>query len=535
MEAKLKRAVLRATRPKPTIEQPDGYDPGTWTENRLLFVGGEFLRDPVVMERLIPRRGKDESDVAYQERVERAFYVPFPAKVIARLIGGVMSDPPSAQVERLGGIVPDWYETWFENVSKPGATGGRRSLALYAAEALSDLMVTGRCWTLCDLPRPAVARPVSLADQERRGDREAYLCMVRPESVINWEKDRDGNLLWARTLCEEIPQLDPFGAREIVVERYTTYLPDSWLVHEFRRKTTDQQVSDDADASLVDGGTHTFGRVQLRQTLCPPGLYAMGKIGGLARALLNKICALSMSEIKNLLPELYEFSGPERSRSADARVSEVQKDPKRSVNQKRGPGYAQVRGHEDRAEYVAPPTSGYEFVQQTIRDLIGWIHDVVEVMAASNEARGAALRRSAESKAVDTSKEHIVQYAIGNVLRDHLLDVLETVAVGRGDKGLTWTVKGMEDFADVDPAGEINEATLLASIPWNSPTFEAAWRLRKIRNLMGEEATLEFMEKVQGELEARQAHQDEVETERRDQQINPPAPDPAKPEAERAA
>jgi hypothetical protein len=252
---------------------------------------------------------------------------------------------------------------------------------------------------------------------------------------------------------------------------------------------------------MVAAGVHTFGRVPLERFELPDGLWAMAKLEGPAREHLNKRCALSWGEIQTLLPELYEFLGPEEGGIMP--ISENQENSARALSQTRGQGYVQVRGAADKAEFIGPDSAPFTHVMKSCDNVRDEMHRITHQMALSVDNSAAALGRSGDSKAQDKAATGVILTAVGILVRLHAEAILNLVSLARGDSELIgiWSASGMEKFDGVQVSDAIKEAIDIDLLGIESPTFRRLHRFSVCRLILGDDATVDDLDSIKEELE----------------------------------
>lgn len=487
------------------------YRTTTWRRCRAFYKGGSaLLEDSAVLQDVFPKHLVERSDV-YQERCRRAFYLNYCAPIVDWYIAGLASDPVRLGVEDEEGETQeglaelkapdDYWDEFFEDVSKPG--GETCTFQNHMLEQLRTALQCRRVWTLVDLPEmrdPDAPPAMNLAEQEKRGELDAYLVHVEPEEVIDWEADDSGELNWAIRWTRETPRADWRASRTEIVERFMVYDRETWERYEIRYPTRDKKPDAEAPVFLVARGAHSFPRVPLVPFVLPEGLWAMGKLESPARAHFNKRNALDWAEHKSLLPLLYEFLGPEDM--AGSTDSGAAGDPDRAVTQARGPGFVQIRNATDKAEYVGPDPGPFATALASTHDLRDEMHRVTHQMALAVNNTGASIGRSAESKGQDKEDRTVVLEEFGRILRSFALRIVDTVGQGRGDPPIDWQAEGWEAF-DMDTLGDvITNAVNLAVVEIPSPTFKRLHAKDLAIKVLGDKATPEVVEKIDEELEA---------------------------------
>lgn len=490
------------------------YDADYWKRCRVLYKGGaSLLEDKDTLKKIMPQHSKEEHDV-YEERLSRAFYIPYCGSIIDKIASELTGKPltltlgdlteaedaDSKEKAKADSDPDGFYEEFFTDCSRPG--GAKLSINQLAREQILTAMQTGRAWTLVDLPPAPEGGYKNKEEQEQAGALDAYACAVEPEAVIDWEQAESGEMKWA-IVMETINQREGLvGDRDKVTLRFRYYLPDSWAVYEitYSLKKKPNGPDDRDQVKLVGSGSHSFGQVPLLPLQLPAGLWAMSKLEAIARAHMNQRNALSWGQLKALFPVPVLYAGPPNP------LNEVSEDQNRAL-QPHGPGYMVIlsggaKDHPgDKLEYFSPDSAPYKMAAEDLNVIRDEMHRVLHAMAQSVDNSGAALKRSAESKSIDAQSASAVLKALGVILREHFTEALETVAAGRKDKGLEFTLKGMDIFDDVSLTELVTDAVALEAVNIPSATFQKRFKLKIAKVALGAEATDEEMNMIEDELE----------------------------------
>ncbi len=483
-----------------------------WTECRALYAGGaRLLRDEAVMNRLFPKNGTGEAQDLYQMRKDRAFFLSYPGEIIDHLLAGLAQDPLrlSAGQDDHGEErpLPEWWDEFAEDVSPPG--GQRQSMHAFGVDCLREMFITQSAWILVDLPsRDPEAPPLqSKLDEERAGLLSPYLCLMPSDHVIDWQTDDEtGELEWVLCYWSSKKRDNLRASRSAVTERWVYWTRERWERYE-HTWTPGAQPKGEEIVPLADSGTHPFGVVPMVRLQVPDGLYAMGKLHSPAREHFNKRCAVAHAENMSLFAVLYEFNGTEQQGAftpSMAPISAAQMDPRRSVNQVRGQGYTQIRGHQDNAKYIGPDPGPFKEARESCAELMREMHRVMFAMALSANMDSAALQRSGDSKAQDGESIATILTKVGEILRDGFDVVLELVALVRKEKDLLGEMRtcGAEKFDAAALAAMIDEAVSLTNgVPMRSPTFLRLYLYRLYKRALGPDVKSDDLETIREELD----------------------------------
>jgi hypothetical protein len=487
-------------------ERHPEYDAGHWRRLRAFYAGGKkLLHDSELLREIFPKH-RDEHTEVYAERVKRAFYTPYAGEIVDHIVSALCAQPVTMTTE---GTVdteseyPEWYDEFYKNVSPAGSK--EESLRDLLKESMLTAQQCRTAWVLVDLPdtRNDFGEPPIFGDrkaQEDSGALNAYAVRIEPESVVDWEEDKTGKLEWALLHVVENRREGLTSSREYVTERWTYYDGVGWYEYALRHKKGEAPKDTDV-VPLIDEGLHTFGEVPLVRLTLPEGLWTMAKLEGLAREHFNKRSGLSWAELQSLLPELYEFNGPEDTMGGTP-VSENQEDPGRATRQPRGQGYVQQRGHQDDARFVGPESAPFAEARKSCDSNRDEMHRVTHQMALSTDNGPAALGRSADSKAQDKAATAVVLLELGKLVRKFAEAIYRLVSIGRKEPfAEEWSAQGMEKFDDVQVDSEVNQALIVEQIQIPSPTFRRRFLFALCKLVLGDDATPEDLDDIESELE----------------------------------
>lgn len=516
---------LRQTNPE--------YDPEYWCRLRAFYRGGsKLLRNDAVMKEVFPQH-RDELPEVYAERKKRAYYVPYAGEIVDHIIAALTAEPlvvaiedekkptpakkpPAADAEKKPPApslmasadakpLPDFYDRFTKDCSAPG--GEEMSVNQLVRAAMLEALKVKRAWIQFDIPRAvdASGQPKvygSKLDQEGDKSLDVYCLAIDAESVIDWEMGANGELEWVMTHFVERKRNGVRGSRNNITERWRAWTGEDWeewaITYPKDRPPRPEDI-----VPLVDGGYHTHGKVPFRLLEVPEGLWVMEKLEGLAREHFNKRSGLAWAELQSLLPELYEFLGPEVG-VAGSMVGDNQEDSERARTQRRGQGYVQERGGDDKAEFIGPDAGPFAHALESCKEVRDEMHRVTHQMKLSVDNSAAALQRSGESKAHDKAAETVVLSFLGMLCRDFLKGLMQDVAKARRDESLAkrWKVSGMEKFDEIATGDTVDNAVALEGVSIPSPTFKRLHALMVARVVLGDTATEDDFRQIAIELES---------------------------------
>ncbi len=482
------------------------YKPFRWRCLRALYRGGEAIfDDEKVLRCLFPPHSAEDSDV-YEERCKRAHYENYAGTVVGHIVDALFQDDARLKREPEGTEEDYWSEFW-EDCSPPG--GERMSWNQLLRNQVVEAFQVGVAWTLLDLPSVGPDfTPASKAEEESAGLDEVHAIPVPAEEVVNWKIDKNKELEWVLTCSTERVRKSILDDGTLIRSTYFLYTPTEWAKYVVEYHDPDAKVvgerkmepTDETRVGREDGAAHTFGKVPLRRLEFKPDLWALDQLERTLRAHFNMSSGLDWAVDRANFPQLYEFNGPELP-GLNTPISENQQDPNRSVRQKRGIGYVQIRGKDDRAEYLEPPTASFAFTQERLKHLRDEIYRVVYLMALSVDNSAAALRRTAESKGQDKAAMMVVLQGIGKLLRAHTTDCLELIKTARNEE-LDDQVQGFEKFDPIALADALENALVIDTVSIPSPTFHRIHKKSLARRVLAGDAEDRDLEQIDKEIEA---------------------------------
>jgi hypothetical protein len=465
--------------------------------NRLwaLYEGGKSLLGNGQLLREICPRNRQEHEKVYEKRLAMAFYAGTAGEIVDTLVATILGDPIRVGIgEKL--TLDDWYSNFVRNVSPKGAP--RVELQEFVREHAKSLLVTGDSWVRVDVP-PA-GNYTNRADQEKAGALDAFLVTIPTGCVTDWEEADDGSLNWIMVYSTATPRGGLTGTRNTIVHRWAYYDRVSWATYECAQKVG-EPIQDNQDIPIVRSGSHTFGCVPVVRKQVPKGLWAMDTLESLAREHFNKRSDLAWAEKQALLPELYEFLGPEQAAGAMP-IGENQGNARRATSQPRGQGYVQERGAGDKAQFVGPDVAPFAEARKSCSEIRDEMHRVMHLMALSQATSASALGRSADSKKADQQATNIVAGELGKQLREHMTAIFEMVSIARGDVANKdkWKAAGAAQFSATSVGDVVAVAESVETITIKSPTFHRIHQAATAEAILGERATPEALKAIADEL-----------------------------------
>jgi hypothetical protein len=504
------------------IRHPE-YDLAFITECRALYAGGRrLLADPEVMKRLFRKNPYEDNDV-YAERLARAHYFPYAGAILDQLVAGLGADPLNvsfAEEDDKGKRTIDadgeWWERWVSDVTcdadeddeeseKPDDSEereGGKPIHEFMLEIAREAEQTRSAWVLCTIEEytGADADPEAPPTSAPKSDAMPCLSLVRAENVIDWQytSGRKPELEYVLTLEQRTVRSTLSARRNLIEQTYTLWTPTESVTYVVMYDPK-QEPTDETEIKPTTFEPHPFGVVPFYRFELPEGVFGMGKMHSLAREHFNKRCAMSWAEYKSLFPILYEFLGSEGG--TEMPVPSAQRDAGRATNQVRAQGWTQVRGKDDKAEWISPDPVAYTSARESCNDIMREMYRVMHSMAQSANMDAAALQRSGKSKEQDTASTEVVLDFLGSLLRRAARRLMRLAAKGVGKTLPPADVSGLEHFDAEGVVDAINEAvTLQNGLTIKSALFWELYLSRTVNKILGDRASQEQRETIRKQI-----------------------------------
>lgn len=513
-----------------------------------MSIGGEqLLKNDVFMRELLPPHNREDEEI-YSKRCKKAVYSNYCGEILGYLFSMMQSDPllirmpeveddeelgkkvdnkvgsagASVEGSASGGKKAESLPDWIDKLTKNCSYSYRKQITYsdFILAQIRSMVTTEVAWTLVDLPE-TTEEFQSLADQEAAGKLQPYFVALPSNTMLDWGEDERGELLWCVHYVEDKTRRAITDDRKKIKHCWTVYTVTEDKTCKWERYellwNEGKKIPDSHPVPLVASGVKPV--MPVRRTDCPKGLWLMDSVYSLAAESFRKESNLAWFEAQSLAQELYEFLAPDDNGGGGVTIGEGETAKEiAAFNSPRGAGYVQVRGHEDRAEYLAPQSDIYRYALESKRNVKDEIHRLLYVISLSIEQNSSALRRSSISKTQDKIAEEVILASISTVAMQLVRELLIVAAKLRGDKDAAietikkLKVSGYENFT-ADSDGAIIESAIKASllnIP--SKTFQVHNGIRVVRAALGVEVDQETLEKIRDELdeayEAMYAHPD---------------------------
>jgi hypothetical protein len=445
-----------------------------------LYRGGDAFKKR--KKRFLPQRPNEENEV-YDFRLKSAHYLNYAGPLVDQLVAWLFTGRMEIRTRDKAASPDAFYATFKEDCDTNGT-----DLVAFVRDRLRSALVRRRAWVLVDFPA-APTDPASLADWKAQGLGRGYLCPLDAESVFDWERDEDGELVWAITHSQEKKRTSPDDSRDMITRRWTVWERDGWRRFAITYKQDEAPKADDAIPQVGQGPSPTPGLVPLVELQLPDGLWLMDRMESPCSEQMRARNALSWSLARTCYAmRIFHL---ERERDKDENVH--------------GPAYGIVIGTDEKVTWDAPPADAFKPVADYGQSLKDEIYRVTSQMAAGVDNNAASIGRSGESKSADASLTEIVLRSYGMIACDFTERVLERVSAGRGEKPKAesagiWHVTGLDKFSHGDAGAFVDVLTKLEPLAIPSRTLHVQ-AYEQVARMMLPGASQEVLDAICDEID----------------------------------
>lgn len=477
---------------------PD-YDGDLFRTLSDLYVGGfQIMRRAA--EYLI--KMPSEGDARYAHRIKMATYQPYFGQIVDQfasdLFARTFEITPAADASDPTTPGEDTADSYYALFAKD-ADGGGHSFVDVVRDVLTTALVHKRGVLVVDAPeKPEGVEPATKAEEDELGLSRYYAYELPVEQLIDWERDKDGDLEWAIIRTCEQRRVGPGDSRREIVERFTVWTVGddgkaAWERYAVRYTEDTRPKADDDVPLEVERTSTEFGAIPIHVLELPDGLHVGGKIGPPVIEHFRRRSALVGAQTDSLCAIPVVALGPEYGKPGAAPVSDAQSDPRRGedpVGQFQSKGFT-VTGQDDKVYFAEPDGKAYELTDKQLKELRDDIFAVAHQMAASVRTNTTALGRSGASKQADQSSTAKVLAALGRIVSSFSLEVWSCISGARGDD-VEWAAHGLDNYDQEDRASLLDEALAVSSIPIHSPTFHKLHQFRLAQRLVPNATSQEY-------------------------------------------
>jgi len=410
-----------------------------WPKYRDLYVGGEqFIKNA---DRYLVARQKEPADV-YSERLSRAFYENYLGSIIDWYAATLFRREPMLAYEGPDEPARGFFNTFAEDCDRRGST-----LSDFFRRQLIEALVGGKSYIVVEFPK-ADAMAANRAEEEAMGRSRAYLCEYGAGSVINWQRDQQGDFDW---LVMRSERLVDDGAEWTKAKRWIYYDRENYRVFEEIERKGEKTRPVQVDEGLH--GLAKLGRAPVFEFSVGDGMWLMNKAASLQLEHFNKSNALSWALTMGLFAMPVVYSDKE-------------------WKQAMGESYYLQLGKDDRFGWTEPEGHVYEIALRNIDRLKEEIYRVCYLMSQA----GGSLSKNSMTTGYSKERDYLVTQEVlrgfGDRVKDTLKQVLKAIATAREDE-IAIDVAGLDEFDIGDFTSELDDAERMLRLGIESKTLRA--------------------------------------------------------------
>lgn len=459
--------LLSATNPE--------YHGQLLTELFGLYEGGVAWRR--LRRAFIPQNHQEEPGL-YDDRIKRTLYTNHAAPIIDLIAAWLFEEEP---------VVTGAAEPAANLLAN--ADGEGTPLASFAQQTMLNALVGKTAYVMVNMPARDPDAPLANAyEEEKAGATQPFLVNIDSRSVIDWEADATGKLVWAMIYDVHTPRPDPLKPRKRV-HRWT--LVDAKTIRRWEWEASEDRPdpADKDDATLTANIEHNMGIMPLQRLSLKPGMWAMNKLRDPAVDLLRKDNDLSWALHKSAHALLVFKRGPNDLEFEGPPVI--------------GTGYGLEVGADGDVSYLEPPGGAFDALRSAKQDAKMDLFRVVHQMAVSGEGNNASKAASGASKSRDWDSLQIIMSAYARLMRDFLTELFEALSsvVGPGSEEEPLRVAGMNAWRRADRTDFADLAVLTVGQQANSPTFAKEVTKVLAESMLREEVTPAKLQEIFDEID----------------------------------
>lgn len=421
-----------------------------WRELDALAKGGKRFHD--IVERFLPRNPM-EPDAHYQIRKKAAKYHSYSGSIINLytawlFAAGFNAKAFDATTGKAAESPDSWYATFQNNV------GARTSLRSFMKERFRTAMTCGKAVWLAELPpAPEDVDVTDRATYDKLHLGDAQLVAVDPAELLDWEKDDDGQLVWAvlkRTWTERASWAKK---RNTVVEQWRVYERAEVATFELRYEVG-RRPAVTTDVPEKSRTIHGFDRVPLI-LLCIPEEMCIGeqtKDPQTSHFQLDNALGFAIRKTCYAMPVW--------------KVEDTEPDKLPTL----GVGYAQFIGKDEELTWASPPSDAFDVIARNRDSKRDEIFRIVHQMAQGIDNNAETVGRSADSKEIDAAATRIMLNAYGELIGEAIQETLALVSAAREDS-YTWSIEGFSGYETATVASLLANVGAAKKLGVPSKTF----------------------------------------------------------------
>lgn len=406
-----------------------------WNKLDLLHASGIRLKNRA--EDFLIKRPKEIFDV-YQERIRRFTDAGILGTAIGWYLSAMFRKDPD--IGKPAGT-DAWYDTFLDDCD-----GGGTGYFDMWREVFKQLTLNHISYILIDLPGSDDAKsnvvPITRADERQAGLTNPILSVFDARQVINWSMDRRGNLDWI--IARAYLQRETFLG-DVVNETVWYYFDrQEYRVYRYQQKQNvraDQsyavlydpngnRVGATPMADLVDRGPHAlsaYNRVPVRRIEVPEALWLANRAYLQLMDHINQTNSLAWALfIANLaMPVIIG-----QANITNLVLSEA--------------GFLHLSDPQAKIEWLENNGTSFSHSSDRVASLRQEIYRAMYLQAQAKDASATAAGASGYSKEQDMIPASDALNGFGKIVRMGMQNVLDDVALARGDNNVKFDVNGFK-------------------------------------------------------------------------------------------
>jgi hypothetical protein len=454
------------------------YSPIRWKEIGIFTQGGQVLLDAA---RDTKKAGLDDTEILirragepnswYQERLKRATTISYLGPIVNQFGTAVFTDPPSVKITKGNGD-PDFYSLFQGNVDRGG-----NSLKEFLRAQLLKALILQRSYALVDFPvSDPENQPTTVLDEDALGTNRAFLTPVDREQILDWDTNPLGQMTFARIHSKKT--IKDRGSRGVdgIKEEWREVFPDRIELFSVT------YPKDKAPAQTTVLASQTFesrleGKFPLVELDVGKELWIGNQLLPAERDLFNMLNAQRWAAYMTaygLMVAKKKDLGANSGMLSDGMVITI--------------------GTDEDLKWVENTGSAIEKLDLILKSSKEEIHRVVRQLAQAAELSPSSFQQSGEAKARDAEPTQVVCSALGGIVRNYLMKLLNLIAVGRGEK-TDFEIDGLVEFKN----DFMSRLEALTDVP--SPTAKRELAKKLVAQALPD-ATPELLQQINKEIDA---------------------------------
>lgn len=399
------------------------------------------------LNKFLPQWDAEPND-RYQLRRKLAFYRNYLGAIIDYFSALLFTSKPkpvahNAKTKEVDAQPGDYYDEFREDCDGTGT-----DIDAFFKDRLTDAMVHRCSWFSVEQPvlSEGEAAPTDLATFEKKKLGDCWLRALSFDQVLDWETDGAGNLQMAVVFSESARRAGIGAGRAQITQTWEHYQGDRVDSYEISFPKDKPPVAE-TEVQLVRTRNHNFGRCPILAVDLPRALWAANRLRTPQLEHFRTSNAQGWS-LKNscFAMMIYNVGDPEEFQKATV-----------------GAGKGIVLGLDEKAGWEAPPDGHFDALDTNVSGQKDEIFRLAHQMALGVENNAAAIGRTAESKSEDAQSTRVILLAYARKVKEAIQRAYVLIERVRGQK-LDWSVEGLDDFADADLIGLLDQMVKLDGI-----------------------------------------------------------------------